>query len=324
MGRDKLGRFVKGNIPPYAGRELPLEIKAKLRAKALIPRRLEISIANLHPDGANVAKRVDIRERIAEAHRGHKASQETRHKMSEIHKKRQQDLALREQTAASLREYCKDPNVRERKIEASKGRQQSVDEKRKKSQATGKNWGNSEIREKRANGIREAHARPEVKAKLRAGIHRRWQKPSERQRQSLLSKQLWQNPDYIKKVFEGIGRRPTKPEQILDSILYKYFPEFSYNGDYSLGIMIAGQIPDFVNVNGRKEIIEVFGDYHHSPEVLGNRWQGSELGKVMLYNSLGWKCLIIWEHQINELTEEELIQKIGTFFGGGRQNARTT
>lgn len=322
--RDKLGRFMKGSVPPYADEPMPSEVRAKIRAKALTPGRLEISIANLHPNGINIAKRPDVREKIAETHRGHIASPETRLKMSEAHRKRYKNPALRQQISTTLKEFCKNPDVRQRKAQASMGRPQSASEREKKAKAMKQVWQEPEIRNRIISHIKEAIDRPEVKEKHRIGIHRRWQNPIEKQRQSLLSKQLWQDPEYVKKVIKGIGRKPTKPEQILASILDKYFPEFRYNGDYSLGIMIAGQIPDFINVNGKKEIIEVFGDYHHSPEVLGDRWQGSELGKVMIYNSLGWKCLVIWEHALKELTEEELIHKIETFLGKGRQNARTT
>ncbi|GAI66057.1 unnamed protein product, partial [marine sediment metagenome] len=83
------------------------------------------------------------------------------------------------------------------------------------------------------------------------------------------------------------------------------------NGDGRLGVTLGGQTPDFVNIDGRKDLIEVFGDYYHSPEVLKARWQGSELGKIMIYNSLGWKCLIIWA---SELTDEQaVISKIKRF-----------
>lgn len=314
LKRDNLGRFVKGTIPPYAGESMPDEVRKKLRVKALTPERLEKSLVNLQPDGINVAKRADVQEKIAQSHKGHLASIETRQKMSTIHKERQKDPKLRQRTSNTLKQFCEDPTVKEKKARASLGRVQSPSERAKKSEATTEAWQDTEIRVKVSNGIKEAYTRPEVQEKQKAGVHRRWENFDERQRQSLLSKQLWQNPEYIKKVLKGIGRKPTKPELILNSILTKHFPEFKYNGDYSLGIMVAGLIPDFVNVNGKKEIIEVFGDYHHSPEFVGDKWQRTELGKIMLYNSVGWRCLVIWEHNIKSLTEGELVDRIQSFF----------
>ena len=143
----------------------------------------------------------------------------------------------------------------------------------------------------------------------------RFTDPSERRRLSDTIKQLWTDPNFIAKVMKGRSVRPTKPEQILIDILGKHLPEFGYNGDFSLGVVIAGLIPDFVNVNGKKEIIELFGDYFHSGKIRA-KWHASELGRIMAYNSLGYRCLIIWEHEIYEQQESEIINKIRQFFRG--------
>ncbi len=126
---------------------------------------------------------------------------------------------------------------------------------------------------------------------------------------------LWQDSEFVKKMMVAFHKKPTKPEKQLETILNKHFPQYQYNGDGRLGIMIGGLTPDFPNVNGKKDLIEVFGDYYHSPEVLGDRWQGGELGKIMVYNSLGWRCLVIWEHELRELTEGQIIDKVRVFQG---------
>lgn len=140
-----------------------------------------------------------------------------------------------------------------------------------------------------------------------------WQKPEYIRKHSEHSIALWQNADYVAAVMKARSLKPTKPERQLNDILSRYFPEFEYNGNGRLGVTLGGLTPDFVNVNGKKAVIEVFGDYYHSPRILGDRWQGSELGKIMVYNSLGWKCLVIWEHELKELTEEQIVDKIKTF-----------
>ena len=121
---------------------------------------------------------------------------------------------------------------------------------------------------------------------------------------------LWQNPEYIAKLIASFHKKPTRPELQLQEILNSHFPDFKYNGDFRLGIVLGGMIPDFVNVNGKKEVIEVFGSYWHSPKVT-HRWKASELGKVMLYNSLGYKCLVIWENELKDT--EYTIRKIEQF-----------
>lgn len=140
-----------------------------------------------------------------------------------------------------------------------------------------------------------------------------YQNPLERSKLSAKIKKLWTNPDYIAKVMKGRSVRPTKPELILIDILGKHLPEFGYNGDFSLGVVITGLIPDFVNVNGKKEIIELFGDYFHSGKIRA-KWHASELGRIMAYNSLGYRCLVIWEREIYEQPESEIIDKIRQFF----------
>lgn len=121
----------------------------------------------------------------------------------------------------------------------------------------------------------------------------------------------WQDPDFVKRMVKSWARRPTNPEKQLEDILNKYFPQFKYNGDNRLGVVLGGLIPDFINVNGRKEVIELFGDFYHAPETIGYRWRGSELGKTMAYNSLGFRCLVIWEHELDN--ESEVVEKIRQF-----------
>ena len=137
-----------------------------------------------------------------------------------------------------------------------------------------------------------------------------------------VNKERWQNPEWVKKMLTALNTKPTKPEQFLSTLLSKYFPQFEYNGNGTLGIVLGGFIPDFVNVNGKKEVIEIFGDYFHSPEVLGDRWQGSELGRIMVFNSLGYKCLVIWENELKTKKEAEIVVLIGSFFEGEKNYAK--
>lgn len=123
----------------------------------------------------------------------------------------------------------------------------------------------------------------------------------------------WQDPAYVIKVMQSRQVRPTKPENKLRVILEAHFPDFKYNGDGSLGITLNGMIPDFFNVNGKKEVIEVFGDYWHSEKAPSCTWRRTELGRVMAYNSLGYRCLIFWEHELKSLTEEQIISKLSIF-----------
>lgn len=160
------------------------------------------------------------------------------------------------------------------------------------------------------------HRPQRVKDAIREAQIRRYKNSRERRILAEKIKKLWENPEYIAKVIKGRAMRPTQPEQKLIEIVDRYFPEFKYNGNFDEGIILNHLIPDFVNVNGKKELIEVFGDYFHSSSGSKNKWHRSELGRVMAYNSIGWKCLIIWEHELKELSAEQITEKINRFFGG--------
>lgn len=123
---------------------------------------------------------------------------------------------------------------------------------------------------------------------------------------------LWRDPEFVLKQLKARGVKPNKIELYLENILNSHLPDYKYNGDGRLGIALAGLVPDFVNVNGRKEIIEVFGDYWH--QLKSPKWHQTEIGRIMAYNSVGWNCLVIWEHELKELTEEQVINKIKFFF----------
>lgn len=126
-------------------------------------------------------------------------------------------------------------------------------------------------------------------------------------------KRDWQTPEYVAKLIKAMGVKPNKLEQKLIDLFAEHFPQFKYNGDFSQGVMLGGLTPDFVNVNGKKQVIEVFGDYWHSPEIIGDDWRRGELGKIMIYNSVGWDCLVIWERELEKLTEAEIVKKVETF-----------
>lgn len=128
------------------------------------------------------------------------------------------------------------------------------------------------------------------------------------------STELWQNPEFVAKVMAARAVKPTKPEKHLQVVLNKHFPQFEYNGDFSLGITIGGMIPDFVNVNGKKQVIEVFGDYWHTKRA--DSTKDTELGRIMAYKPLGFNCLIFWEHDLNEKSEGEIVNMVKAFTGG--------
>lgn len=115
---------------------------------------------------------------------------------------------------------------------------------------------------------------------------------------SKASLKLWKNPLHREKVF---GKRaltmkikPNKPETIILNLLNELYPaEWKYTGDFSF--MINGKNPDFVNCNGQKKIIELFGDYWHKGE--------NPKDRAKIFKPFGYKTLIIWESELKNINK---------------------
>ena len=99
-------------------------------------------------------------------------------------------------------------------------------------------------------------------------------------------------------------RRPTNPEKQLGQLLRSLYPgEFEYNGSQA-GVVLSGHIPDFINVNGRKQVIELFGCYWHGCKLCHHKdliQQRSDAKRIKDFNDLGWNSLIVWQHELKNL-----------------------
>lgn len=85
------------------------------------------------------------------------------------------------------------------------------------------------------------------------------------------------------------NRPPTLPEKLLGAYLERNFPrEWAYNGKDNEGLVIGRKVPDFININGKKEVIEVFGEYWHREDEVEE--------KIEHYRGFGFGCTIIWDY----------------------------
>jgi len=99
---------------------------------------------------------------------------------------------------------------------------------------------------------------------------------------------------------------PNRPERLLKKILNQILPkEYKYVGNGK--IIIDRFNPDFINVNGQKKIIELYGDYWHNRRDVIKR----DKYRLISYAEYGYKTLIIWEHELKDL--EIMIAKIMEF-----------
>ena len=144
-------------------------------------------------------------------------------------------------------------------------------------------------------------------AKVSKILKEKYTNPEERLKQSIYHKKLWQNNDYARLRLEKIGIKPNKKELQLNKILQELYPnEWKYVGDgYTF---IAGKNPDFMNVNGQKKLIELFGDYWHKI-----RKKDDSQERINHFKKYGFDTLIIWESELKEDNYNNLIKKIGDF-----------
>ncbi len=114
------------------------------------------------------------------------------------------------------------------------------------------------------------------------------------------------NPEYRKKILEAgykgwlaltkkLNRYrtdglPNPSESYLGKILDIECPgQYKYNDGW---FVLAGKIPDFVNVNGQKKVVDLFGEGYHKTE--------EESKRKELFATLGWSLMVIWGKELSD------------------------
>lgn len=95
---------------------------------------------------------------------------------------------------------------------------------------------------------------------------------------------------------------PTSLEKKMLALLERKYPgEWKYIGHG--GVVIGGKIPDFVNCNGLKAVIEVAGRHWHEPEY--------EVRRACHFAKYGFKTLVVWEEELAD--EKAVLGKVRKF-----------
>jgi len=129
-----------------------------------------------------------------------------------------------------------------------------------------------------------------------------------KQKESVSQQNLWRNEEYAKKMFKKFQARPTGHELYLDFLLQNHFPdEWRYVGNGE--VIIGGKCPDFINVNGKKQVIELFGEYWHKGKRIP--YNRTEAGRKKVFRRIGFNALVIWSAELSD--ERKLIEKIRCF-----------
>ena len=119
---------------------------------------------------------------------------------------------------------------------------------------------------------------------------------------SAASKKNWEDIKYVKKVLARLREKPSRLELNLNTLLQEILPgEYKYVGGGQF--ILGGKCPDFLNVNGKKKLIEAFGIYWHDIFDVARR--------VGHFHQYGFDTLIVWEDELGD--SERLAKKIMKF-----------
>ena len=225
-----------------------------------------------------------------------------RRKHSRTLKRQWLDPAFRKMRSLSVEQQWLDPIFRQKIVDAV-------------SKAAKRKWLDPEHRRRQSTLFKQIRNTPEFRARQLKAITN----PEHLKKLSKIKKELWQsNPAIRRKIVRALAKRPTAPESTLNRTLQILYPrEFKYNG-VNAGVMLGGYIPDFVNVNGKKQVIELFGCYWHGCKACGHddpEQIRKDRKRVKSLQKLGWESLIVWQHELNDA--EKLETKIAHFVGGG-------
>lgn len=117
---------------------------------------------------------------------------------------------------------------------------------------------------------------------------------------------LNKDPEFIRKRMRFAT--PNKAEKLLDSLLQDNFPgEWRFVGDGK--VIIDGLCPDFINCNGKKKIIELFGEYWHKERNI--RYNYTEEGRTEIFGQFGYGLIVIWSGELKD--PNAVIEKIAAF-----------
>lgn len=96
------------------------------------------------------------------------------------------------------------------------------------------------------------------------------------------------DPRHIEKMRLGRRAKPTSLEKLFMVLCKTYHLPFRYVGNGE--VWIARKNPDFININGKKQVVEILGNYWHGKEETQKR--------IEHYARYGFECITIWEDDL--------------------------
>jgi G:T-mismatch repair DNA endonuclease (very short patch repair protein) len=127
--------------------------------------------------------------------------------------------------------------------------------------------------------------------KMKESLQKASKRPEAIEKRRKIMLKRWRNPDDAAKMFKNLDIRPNKLELRFKNFLDENFPnEWKYVGDgYT---WIAGKNPDFMNINGKKQLIELYGNYWHRDD--------NPQDRIDHFKKYGFDTLIVWEEELKD------------------------
>ncbi len=255
------------------------------------------------------------------SHKGQKQSEKNKEILRRINTGKILSLEHKEALLRSNRNRKMSPEHKEVLRKINTGRKMSPEHKEKLRKAnTGKTRSDKHkkqisdankghfVSEKTKDAVRKANKNRTISLETRQKIKEFQNQPETIKAKREILKIKWQDPEFVAKQMKArLRTKKNKKETQLESILDEYYPnEWKFVGDGQL--IIAGKCPDFVNVNGKKLLIELFGDYWHKDD--------NPQDRIDVFTPFGYRTLVIWESELKE--NFILLNKINLFITGGK------
>lgn len=247
---------------------------------------------------------VELRQKLSEAHRGKRFSVQTRQRQSAASKRNWQNPEVRQKRSEGIKRSWQDPERRAKGRDALRGernpwfgKHHTAETRAQMSETRrGKRCKpfSAEHCARLSEALRGKHPTTETRHKLSELGRHRWQDPIWRERQIA----AWLKAQRV---------RPTAPECRTQEVLDRHFPgEWKYTGDFNM--WIGGKNPDFIALNGRKAVLEVFGDWWHNEEHTGIPRERAVSDRIAHFANYGFRCLVLWASEL--ANEDSVISRV--------------
>jgi len=207
---------------------------------------------------------------------GHSHTEASKRKMSEAHrgqvpwnKDKKTTPEMRENMCVAQKEVWLRPGYREKMSKAHVGKAQSEDTVKK-----------------RALALLGHHHTQESKDNMSKAQMGRQFSQETKDKMSIKAKHNWSDPAYAKRMLSR--RTPSGAEVAFGTFLKDNGFEYQYVGNGE--VWFGGKNPDFINTNGLKKLIELWGDFFHKGD--------NPQDRIDHFKAYGFDTLIVWASEL--------------------------